>query len=207
MRLENFQSNSIVWVASIALLLLVGCNCDDDPVCPDPTPDSFTPHESTIIIPIEAADVVLAYDSGSGNMSLDETSEYGHGVSIGSILIGQNDEIVPDGFLRKVISITPNKGILSLETVPALLTEAFEQMDISGSHQLRPSQIKTNKLYSGATVRRDKDDETFTLEMNCVVYDQDDDTSTTGDQITWIQPTSATLHYSLNPWKTSFGVA
>ncbi|MCK4607706.1 MAG: fibrobacter succinogenes major paralogous domain-containing protein [candidate division Zixibacteria bacterium] len=56
-------------------------------------------------------------------------------------------------------------------------------MDISETHLLRPSDVKTFKLYQGTKFIPNKDNETFVVDLNCVLYDQDGDPQTTGDQI------------------------
>ena len=187
MQRDLHSARSVFWALSIIVLSLAGCGDKDDPVSPGAlTPEPFTLAGSTTIIPPTAAAAIQAYDPASGAMTLTETPEFTAEVSVGSILIGQHDAVAPDGFLRKVTSVTSGDGTLTLETESALMTEAFEQMAISDTLRLRPSQITTSTLHNGTTVIPAKDDETFIAHLDCVVHDHDGNLETTADQIKFV---------------------
>lgn len=152
--MESGQQHRLARVMILGVaMILAGCG-GDDTTQPEPQPPTppFTPAESTTVIPAEDQNTVLAYDVDTGAMTLDDASEYAQNVSVGAVLVGQDDDAAPDGFLRKITGVSSNGGQIVLETEPALLTEAFEQMAISDSLQLRPSQIKSSKLYNGTRV-------------------------------------------------------
>jgi uncharacterized protein (TIGR02145 family) len=149
---------------------------------PEPVCFSYTIPTTTTIIPEDSGMAIQDYDT-TGIITLDESSTYGQEVEVGDIIIGQNDTTAPHGFLRKVISKTLQGGSIVLETEPATMTEAFDTLDISQTHQLRPSDVVSAKMLNGSSFRAGKDDETFNVGLNCVLYDMDGDPETTNDQI------------------------
>lgn len=138
---------------------------------------------TTTIIAQSDTTVIQDYDTTAGIVILDGSSVYAQGVSVGDVIIGQDDGEAPHGFLRKVTSKTAQGGSFVLETEPATMMEAFESMDISETHQLRPSDVESYKLYNGSKFNSYKDDETFVVELDCVLFDLDGDEETTEDQI------------------------
>lgn len=149
-----------------------------------PAPDcSYSTPSTTTIIPPTDSTTILNYDTTIGSVFLDESSAYAQNVAVGDVIIGQDNQVAPDGFLRKVTSKTTQGGAIVLETQQATMSEAFESMDISETHQLMPSAVKSFKLYNGSKFVPDKAGETFTVQLDCILYDQDGDPSTTNDQI------------------------
>jgi len=134
---------------------------------------------TTTIIPEDNGEAIQDYDM-AGVITLDELSAYAQEVEAGDIIIGQNDATAPYGFLRKVISKTPQGGSVVLETEPVTMTEAFDTLDISQTYQLRPSDVVSTKMLNGSIF---KDNETFNVDLNCVLYDLDGNHETTDDQI------------------------
>ena len=147
------------------------------PVC------QITTADITSIIPQDSSNVIQAYDTSTGAISLDETSGYAQQLAVGDILIGQDDSTAPHGFLRKVTSVSTQGSSIVLQTEQATMMEAFESMDISDSISLNPSKVRSLKLYNGTTFIPNKDGKTFDVSLNCVLYDQDGDPGTTDDQI------------------------
>ncbi len=142
----------------------------------------YTTPSTTIIIPQDSGTAITSYDT-AGTVVLGESSVYAQGVSVGDVIIGQNDTQAPNGFLRKVTSKTTQGNLIVLETEQATMMEAFETMDISETHQLKPSNVKSVKLLRGAKYFPNEDNDTFTVGLSCVYYDQDGDYETTDDQI------------------------
>ncbi|MBN1211441.1 MAG: fibrobacter succinogenes major paralogous domain-containing protein [candidate division Zixibacteria bacterium] len=145
--------------------------------CPD-----YTTPTTTTIIPEADTTVIKSYET-DGTVTLDETSEYAQNISVGDIIIGQDDIDAPNGFLRKVVSKTSASGTVVLETEPTTMAEAFEMMSIKETNVLRPSDVVSYNLYDGVRYLPNKDDETFSVELGVVLYDQDGNTETTDDQI------------------------
>jgi len=147
-----------------------------DPVC-------YTTPTTTTIIPDGDTTAIQDYDTTTGVIILDESSEYAQDVEIGDVLIGQHDSIAPYGFLKKVTSKTTQGGSVIIETGQATMMEAFETMNISEMHQLLPSDVVSYKLDEGVTFNCAMSDPTFAVALDVVLYDQDGDPGTTDDQI------------------------
>ncbi|MDD5426224.1 MAG: fibrobacter succinogenes major paralogous domain-containing protein [candidate division Zixibacteria bacterium] len=137
---------------------------------------------TTTVIPQSDTAVITSYNT-SGTVVLDESSTYAQSVSVGDVIIGQDDIDAPNGFLRKVISKSSVGGTIVLETEPATMIEAFEMMSINETNVLRPSDVQSYNLHDGVRYLPNKDDETFSVELEVVLYDQDGNTETTDDQI------------------------
>jgi uncharacterized protein (TIGR02145 family) len=148
-----------------------------------PAPVCFKIPSTTTIIPQDSSAAIMSYDTTAGTVILDESSVYAQEVSVGDVIIGQDDEEAPNGFLRKVTAKTAQGGSIVLETEQATMMEAFETMDIAETHQLRLSDVVSYKLYNGSKFNVNKDDETFTVQFTHIFHDQDDDPETTDDQI------------------------
>jgi len=142
----------------------------------------YTIPTTTTIIPEVDTTVIKGYET-DGTVTLNETSEYAQNVAVGDVIIGQDDVDAPNGFLRKVVSKTSASGTVVLETEPSTMTEAFEMMSINETNVLRPSDVVSYNLYDGVRYLPNKDDETFSVELGVVLYDQDGNTETTDDQI------------------------
>jgi len=169
---------SIVFVVLISHVALLSCSDSTKPEQEDP----YKPAEHTTIIEPEESTIILDY-SPEGSITLDPASALADSIQIGEILIGQNDEVAPNGFLRKVTSISRERDGLVLGTEPARLMEAFESLHFSETLQLRPSDIRSHDLREGVTLLNDPEDEWLILGLNLILYDHDDDLGTTNDQI------------------------
>jgi uncharacterized protein (TIGR02145 family) len=149
---------------------------------PEPNCQISTP-STTTIIPQDSSTVIQEYDTTTGVVTLDSSSYYAQRIAVGDIIIGQNDADAPNGLLRKVTSKTTQGGAIVIETEPATMMEAFEELDIDETHPLSPADVKSMKLYNGTTFQPNKDGRTFDVSLNCVLYDQDGNHETTDDQI------------------------
>jgi len=178
------RNRLVVFSLSLVALLMVGCGGGDDSVAP-PVPEgpTYSIPDSTTVIPPEDSLIIQSYDPGNGAVTIDGTSEYAQDVAVGDIIIGQNETTAPAGFLRKITQKTDQRGMVVLQTEPAFMAEAFEEMSLSESVELRPSQVRSLKMINGSKFIADKSDKTFSVELGCVLYDQDGDESTTEDQI------------------------
>ena len=147
------------------------------PVCP------ISIDSVTTVIPRDSSAVIQAYDTSTGILTLDASSQYAQQLAAGTILIGQNDSTAPFGFLRKVTSFSTQGSSVVLQTQQATMLEAFEDMDITDTVALNPSKVRSVELFNGAAFLPNKDGKTFDLDLGCVLYDQDGDPETTNDQI------------------------
>jgi formylglycine-generating enzyme required for sulfatase activity len=107
-------------------------------------------------------------------------------VDIGEIIIGGISPVSPAGFLRKVISKQQDGSNLVFVTEQATLEDAFESLSVNISKQLTPDDVKSISNIPGIRLLRTPNSQMdyFSFEMNHVVlYDQDGNLSTPGDQI------------------------
>ncbi len=115
-----------------------------------------------------------------------ETTELAQ-VDVGDIIMGGITEAAPEGFLRKVTSRQLQDSDLVLETEQASLTEAFESLSVHVSQQLTPEDVQEIVDIPGVKLLNTPDQTQsgdFQFEMNsAVLYDQDNNLATTGDQI------------------------
>ena len=103
------------------------------------------------------------------------------------IIIGGTSAVAPDGFIRKVLSKSNNAGEIILDTEQAELTDAFESLSVDASQQLKSADVKSFSDIPGVRLlQAPYKTESFDFEFelnNAVLYDQDGNLSTTGDQI------------------------
>lgn len=172
----------------------------------------FTPITYTITLPSSKNDynfqvisIPTVYTAGTINLSketLDElVSVSGDGSTFtfatqtqeiaelnpGDVIIGGILPLTPDGFLRRVISISNNGDQRIIVTETATLEDAFESLSIHYTQQLTPEQIQSITDIPGITLLDSPsslEDLDFEFSMNnAVLYDQDNNLSTTGDQV------------------------
>ncbi|MBD3336844.1 MAG: hypothetical protein GF355_15130 [Candidatus Eisenbacteria bacterium] len=142
----------------------------------------YSTSDGTVVIPADESNVIAGYES-DGTLTLNGAVDYAEVIDPGDIVIGQDDEAAPNGFLRRVTAKTVQGEMVVLATEPAAMTEAFVGMEIWETHPLRPSDIKSTWLRQGCTLRNAKVDEAFQVGLACVLFDQDGDHNTTDDQI------------------------
>ncbi len=148
-----------------------------------PVPICFQIPATTKIIPQDHLSTIQEYDTLTGILTLDGTSDYTQEIEIGDIIIGQNNNTAPYGFLRRATAKTIQGSSIIFETEAAALMEAFESMDISEEHQLLPSELTDFELAPGVHYLSDKNDRSFNVDLSAVMYDQDGNYNTTNDQI------------------------
>ena len=95
--------------------------------------------------------------------------------------------LAPDGFLRRVTSVSTPGGQVVVQTEPATLEDAIEQGEIIFSRQLSPVGMQAQELAPGVTLRPSplvSPAVIFYIEMqDAVIYDDDGNLSTKGDQV------------------------
>ena len=150
---------------------------------PEPYCSQYTAPPTTIIVPENDATTIQDFDSTSGTITLDESSTFAQGTDVGDIIIGQDDSAAPNGFLRRVTSKSVQGGSVIVETEPATMMDAFEDMNIFESHPLLPSDVVSYKLFNGSKYFPGRDNKLFSVDLNVILFDQDGDIETTNDQI------------------------
>ncbi|MEW6179877.1 MAG: SUMF1/EgtB/PvdO family nonheme iron enzyme [Chloroflexota bacterium] len=172
----------------------------------------FTPISYTVTLPSSESEynfqtitIPTVYSAGTINLSeetLDELTSISAdgwtftfasqtqeiaGLKPGDVIIGGITPLTPDGFLRRVISISSNGDQRIILTESAMLEDAFESLSIHYTQQLTPEQVQNFTDIPGITLLDEPsglENLDFKFSMNnAVLYDQDNNLSTTGDQV------------------------
>jgi formylglycine-generating enzyme required for sulfatase activity len=114
----------------------------------------------------------------------------------GDVMVSDATTNAPNGFLRKVTSVSSPGGQVVVETEAATLEDAIESGAAHISGVLTPDDIQGGMQAKGvALAAASQLDDKFYLTLHSVVlYDDDEDLDTTDDQITangsiWLEPT------------------
>lgn len=120
------------------------------------------------------------------------------GVAPGDVLVAGVTERTPQGLLRKVVSVQPAGTGLAIQTVQGTLSDVLTRGTIDFTHRLDPSGVAASgfhpALANDPPVPLDPPSTGFFLSVDdIVVYDDDGDAETTGDQIYldvefWVDP-------------------
>lgn len=107
-------------------------------------------------------------------------------VDVGDIIVSGVSAVDPDGYLRKITSITnPGAGVI-FATVPATLEESIQDGSAFMMDTLQPSKVISMAALPGVTMLAPRPNEPLTFYFNVddvVLYDDDGNPSTTNDQI------------------------
>lgn len=107
-------------------------------------------------------------------------------VDVGDIIVSGVSAVDPDGYLRKVTSITNTGASVIFSTVPATLEESIQDGSAFLMDTLQPSKVVSITALPGVTMMPPKINEPLTFYFNVddvVLYDEDGNPSTTNDQI------------------------
>ncbi len=109
----------------------------------------------------------------------------------GDIMVGTPCDAAPDGFLRKIVTVTPSGGQVIVETVATVLDEAIDSGSLQVGGELDPEMIESSTLAPGVTFARSSNlagEEGFGYTLNEVLYDCDGGEVRVSGSI-WLQPT------------------
>jgi hypothetical protein len=102
------------------------------------------------------------------------------------IVAGVSDQ-APDGFLRKVQSVSAEGGQVVVQTGPARLEDAIETGSLSVSRELKPSDVREGWKLPGVELASlapvSAPGEWHVTLADVLLFDLDGDSNTTGDQI------------------------
>jgi formylglycine-generating enzyme required for sulfatase activity len=108
-------------------------------------------------------------------------------VDVGDVIIGGVSDASPYGFLRKVTAIDDSGSDLVLTTEQGTIEEAYEQLTVNIEQVLVPENLASFSSMPGITLISSPDRVNtgdFQFQLNsAVLYDQDGNLDTTGDQI------------------------
>lgn len=151
------------------LALFIGCKKKTIEICDpnDSQNNSYTLTNNVLEVSNQLNGNIISIDSNSIVFS-----GTGHPISVNMILISGINVNAPMGYMRKVVSIDSSGGNYVLQTEPASLDEAYEELH-----------VRFSKSFDLSDTIKSSEPE-FGLAFNdFVLYDQDGNYSTSNDQI------------------------
>jgi len=148
-------------------------------------PTVYNPN--TILLSEESLSLLESVSADGATYTFSSSNSELERVKPGDVIIGGVSTLTPEGFLRRVASVSSDGGKLTLVTDPATLEEAFNSLSINTTVQLSAEQLQSLTNIPGVTLMAQPSPMglgDFRFEFNNVVlYDQDNNLSTTNDQI------------------------
>ncbi len=142
--------------------------------------------ETTEVLPADTLQNLTSV-SASGVFTFAQGSAALDDVDIGDVIVGDVSTAAPEGFLRKVTSVSSQSGEVVLTTESATLEDAIQQGSISLSKRFTPVDIVSMTTLPGVTLVQPTEatlvDGFFFDISDVVLYDDDGNLSTTYDQI------------------------
>jgi hypothetical protein len=127
----------------------------------------------------------LSSVSGDGaTFTFSQTTSQLSTLASGDVIVGNATAAAPNGFLRKVSGVTQQGGQVIVQTASTTLEESIQQGEASISRTLTPSDIRSSSHTRGVALVRRPQAAFFLKIENLVLFDADDNPSTTNDQIT-----------------------
>lgn len=125
----------------------------------------------------------------TGKMVFSKSTPYLAGLAVGNLMVSPPGPNAPYGYLQKVKKITTSGDQVTVETEAASLDEALIEGQFQQEGILNPSDLSAMSLRQGVTPRGHKPGqigpqaESFGFDINTVLFDADDNSSTTNDQV------------------------
>ena len=192
------------WIVLLLAMMIAGLvfwSCSDDgPTKPDEQTEVIS--DNTVII---NTDVAAGMESGSnetGTFVFTEGTDLSK-ITVGSVIVSGSTDLMPDGYLRKVTIKTKAKGKIVLETEQAALTDAIEKCSFSKTISL--DTVSVDSVWYAEGVKALNNKNKFGTAINVIFYDNDNNYSTTDDQIKLngsiqINP-SLVFDFDIDDWK------
>jgi hypothetical protein len=165
--------------------------------------DGATSIPPTTVVINDTALQDLVSISDAGTLTFTGTAPVVNALDVNDIVVGGVSTNSPQGFLRKVESVSASGGQVVIETGPATLEEAIQSGEVNLSAELSPADIASVQLAEGVQFLEQRslaEGEFYYAVDNVVVYDGDGNLNTHGDQI------RANGHIALTPrfdWRLS----
>jgi formylglycine-generating enzyme required for sulfatase activity len=175
------EKNSIEFTPSSQTFTLPGADSQDFQV--KILPPTISPN--TEVISSDTNQHLASVSQNGSEFSFSQTPEL-QSLAVGDIMVSGITTAAPNGYLRKVTAITNQDGNVVVSTEPAVLEEAIQDGTAYISESLSPAQVAQTKALPGVTMMTPESDlqRTFLFNVDDVVlYDKDNNLSTTGDQI------------------------
>ena len=137
----------------------------------------------------DATTQYLASISGDGSVfTFSQASVELDAVSPGEVIAGGVSASAPNGFLRKVTTVSSAGGQVTVETEEATLEDAIEAGGFEISRTLSPGDIQQSAQLEGVALVRSAQSQALEIFSyildNVVLYDFDGNENTTDDQVT-----------------------
>ncbi len=177
-----FHMKKLIVLCLTFAIFFFGCKKNDSLT---PVPQEIIPTSKLILVDKDVAtSALVSVDStkltfSSGASGVDK-------IKVGSVLVSDMTSVAPDGFLRKVTSISTVGGNKVLTTEQAALTDVIEKGNVKFSKTFTDSDI-IGIDSTGVDISGDNKKDAMTFSFNFtydkVVYDQDKDLNTKNDQL------------------------
>jgi hypothetical protein len=142
----------------------------------------------------KSGNALVSFDSTTGTMIFTSLVGNLRSLTEGDILVSTARTQAPDGFMRRVTSIqNTNNGQVEVRTARAELGDMLDEADVSVEQAFSPEDVqraealKNGKvIYAASQINRlsPQSINPISRTQTFVLYDQDDDRSTTDDQVT-----------------------
>lgn len=163
----------------VLLLLVLTCKKHDD----TPGPDEIVIAEKVDVIKSDTwKDKFISMDSA--NYTLIFSKDMASGFNVGDIIVSAAGE----GLLRKITSVQTSNSVATVHTESAALTDVVQQGLLEYDQPLTMAQVTSiDYSYAGMELKnaasKGTDQSQFGWDINVVLYDRDNDKTTTNDQI------------------------
>ena len=174
----NIMKKILILLFTISILVLTLISCDKTKNSENQ--DVIVP-ESTEILSTEEANSSI--DQIDGDYIFVNVNSNLAGADIGNIILSDDCNAAPGGLLKRILSKSTVDDQVVFETEQASLAEAVQEMTLSESYQLTPDDVKKVQLFNGCKYKPEKNGLEFPVEIDCILYDNDGNYSTTDDQI------------------------
>jgi len=175
------KSKNIIFSILAGLLMALSSSCKKDETVAPPVIEPATTNNVKVISNQIWNSNFVALDSVSKTLTLSKNITNSQPIQVGDILVSS----VGEGFLRKVKSLNVVNDKIQVQTDPAYLSEVIKEGTIKFDQVLTTQKIaKVQYHYAGVKLAtNNKSSSRFPMEFNTVLYDADNNESTTNDQI------------------------
>ncbi len=187
-------------------IILIAFGCDDkNPTENDPDPGEVILSDETVVLEQTQVNEDLQEVSQDGNTFTFTKTSTTEDFEEGNILVSGITDLMPNGFLKKVVDVQENSTTITVITENASLDEALQQGDLSANYTFLPSRIENSTFADGVKLVSNSREDLFSLEINAIFYDADGNTNTTDDQIRAVGTLNFTaemlMNIDINNWQ------
>jgi uncharacterized membrane protein YgcG len=187
------RASVLLLVVFLLVVTVVLAGCDSGGVEPPPEDRSVgdvTVPPSTKVLETTSLSEITSVSDDLSSFTFAGASSTVDEIETNDVIVGGVSDQTPQGFLRKVTRVERSGEATTLTTTQATLDEAIKEGTIELTRNLDPEDLEQSKMLApGVKVMQGphksaKLGEFFVELRDVVVYDADDDTTTTNDQVT-----------------------